>query len=110
MRPRLSFSPAQVRAARGLLDLPSSRLADMAGLETEAVELYEAGQGELADDEFAALAQALYAEGWGVIAIPAHDGGEGVRFARPLGGNAMLQHRSTTGVPTMKRERGDGDW
>lgn len=110
MRPRLSFSPAQVRAARGLLDLSASRLAHMAGLETEAVELYEAGQGGLAGDEFAALANALHAKGRGVIAIPAADAGEGVRFARPQHGDPMLPHHMPADRQAMKGRRGDGDW
>lgn len=110
MRPRLRFSPAQVRAARALLDLSAERIAELAGLEPEAVELYESGHCDLGASELAALAFALYAGGWGVIAIPAADGGEGVRFARPLSSHPVLVSRYATAVPSQAMRRGDGDW
>jgi hypothetical protein len=72
------FSPAQMRAARALLDWPADRLAAAAGLEPEAVELFEQGEGDLAANELARLAVALHRAG--VIAIPERWAGVGVRF------------------------------
>jgi hypothetical protein len=79
---RLIFSPRQALAGRLLLGLPRAALAEAAGLEAEAVTLYETGQGGLADNELTALGLALYAHGHGVIPIPAHAAGEGVRLVR----------------------------
>lgn len=111
MRPRLNFSPAQVRAGRVLCDLTTDRLAEMAGLEAEAVELYETGEGQLSPEEHEALGEALYADGWGVIAIQPDLAGEGVRFARSLASSPMLEHRAARrAAPMMVRERGRGDW
>lgn len=78
MRDRERFSPAQCRAGRGLLGWPPERLAQAAGLEPEAVELYEAAEGALAESELARLGGA-FAE-HGVIALPQNLAGEGVRF------------------------------
>ena len=88
MRPQLNFSPAQVRAARGLLDLQASGLASLARIELEAIELYEAGEGELSSDDLARLGAALYASG--VIAIPEKQAGEGVRFKSAFRGSGPL--------------------
>lgn len=111
MRPRLNFSPAQARAGRVLCDLTPGRLAELAGLESEAVELYESGEGELSPEEHEALCEALYADGWGVIAIQPDLAGEGVRFARPLAASPMLDHRaSRQAPPVVVRERARGDW
>jgi hypothetical protein len=82
MRDRERFSPGQSRGARGLLGWEREDLARLAGLEVEAVELYEAGEGGLAEPELAALGNAFSKTG-GVIAIPAHHGGEGVRLRTP---------------------------
>lgn len=79
MRVRERYSPAQCRAARGLLAWCVDELARAARLEAEAVELYEAGEGELAEDELARIGAAFAVAG--VIAKPADLAGEGVRFA-----------------------------
>lgn len=111
MRPRLNFSPRQSRAARGLLGIGAERLAQLAGLEPEAVELFEAGEGELSLPERVALGSALYGGGEGVIAIQECHGGEGVRFARPRAMAAVLLDRMGLG-PTAPAEEGRsrGDW
>ncbi len=111
MRRRLNFSPRQSAAGRALLDWDIERLAQLAGLEPEAVELFEAGQGELSASEHEALGVALYADGWGVIAIQECDGGEGVRFARPRALAAMLLERmGLRPTPSVGGARGRGDW
>ena len=81
MRDRSIFPPALCRAARGLLGWSTDRLALAAGLEAEAVELFEAGEGALADNESAAIGEALNRAG--VIAIRERLAGGGVRFSRP---------------------------
>lgn len=110
MRPKLIFSPAQVRAGRALRALTVEQLADLSRLEAEAIELYERGEGDLAPAEHAALGEALYADGAGVIAIPANCAGEGVRFARlpELQGTAGLGFAGLP--PSTLKGRGHGDW
>ncbi|MDI6623174.1 MAG: hypothetical protein QME55_00460 [Brevundimonas sp.] len=111
MRPRLNFSPRQSRAARALLDWDAARLAQLAGLEVEAVELFEAGEGDLSAAEHEALCTAIYGDGWGVIAIQECDGGEGVRFAKPRAMAAMLLDRLGLRPSASAVEgRGRGDW
>ncbi len=78
---RRLFSPRQCRAARALLAWSRAELARRCGLEEEAVELYEAGGGELVLRERIALGAALHAGG--VVAVQARYAGEGVRFAKP---------------------------
>ena len=74
-----SFSPAQCRAARGLLDWTQEHLADVAGVSRSTVRDFEKGRHDLsrasAVQIMAALAQA------GVILIPADSMGPGVRLA-----------------------------
>ena len=87
MRERSVFPPALCRAARGLLGWSADRLALAAGLEAEAVELFEAGEGDLADRDKAAIGEALNRAG--VIAIRARLAGDGVRFSRPVSGGEV---------------------
>ena len=77
-RPDTVMSVAQVRAARGLLDWSLPRLAAEAGLEAEALELFEAGRAELSEADARVVSSALYVAG--VIPIPADLAGEGVRL------------------------------
>ncbi len=81
MKSRQTFSPAQCRAGRGLLDWSAEDLARRAGLESEAVELFERGEGELSDDERLALGRAFGQAD--VIAKAEGAAGEGVRFRCP---------------------------
>lgn len=102
MRSRETFSPAQCRAARGLLDWSSDELARRAGVEPEAVELYERQEADLGDADRAALGRAFV--DCGVIAKASGDGGEGVRFARPAShragiGSAFLMGAALTDEP-----------
>jgi hypothetical protein len=82
MRPRERYSPAQCRAARGLLAWPREDLAAQAGLDVDAVELFETEAGDgLAEIELAAIGAAFARSG--VIATPQKRAGAGVRFAKP---------------------------
>lgn len=81
LSPRATFSPAQTRAARALLDWAQERLAEAAGLELETVALFEAGEGGLSPKELSHLGSALNMHG--IVAIPPDLAGAGVRFRRP---------------------------
>lgn len=83
MRARETFSPAQCRAARGLLNWTREDLAHYAGIELEAVEIYEAGAADLDRDELVNLGRVF--TGAGVVALPARLAGEGVRLSRSHG-------------------------
>lgn len=78
---RSRFSSRQCAAGRALLGLGLSELADLAGLDPEAIELFEAG-AELSAIELRDIGRALNEAG--VIAKPATlVAGEGVRVKRP---------------------------
>jgi hypothetical protein len=81
MREREQFPPALCRAARGLLGWSIDQLAGEAALEGEAIELFEASAGELAESELAKIGRAFGRAG--VIAIRERLAGAGVRWARP---------------------------
>lgn len=81
MKPRETFSPAQCRAARGLLNWSDGELARRTSLEIEAVQLYERSEAELGDSELAMIGRVFVSAG--VIAKPEGMAGVGVRFARP---------------------------
>jgi hypothetical protein len=82
MREREQFPPALCRAARGLLGWSIDQLAGEAGLEAEALELFEGQDGELAESEMAHIGHAFNRAG--VIVIPERMAGPGVRFAWPI--------------------------
>ncbi len=70
------FTGPQCRAARALLDWSQDRLAAAAGLESEAIELFERGEGVLSGREAVQLARALA----DVVPIEPSLAGEGVRL------------------------------
>lgn len=78
----MSFSARQVRAGRALVGWSAADLAARAGLEEEAIELFEGEVADLSENERHAIANALYAGGRGVIALGSDRAGEGVRLAR----------------------------
>ncbi len=78
-----SINAAQARAARGLLGWTQRRLAAEAGLEPEAVRLFETNIGDLSDQEMQRLGAAISRAG--VVLIPAASAGEGVRFRQASG-------------------------
>lgn len=75
------FSPAQTRAARGLLDWSQGRLASAARVNPCALKMYERGEAFLPPEDLSRLAVALRRAG--VIARPGGSAGEGVRFLKP---------------------------
>lgn len=75
------FSGRQCIAGRALLGLSVEALARVAGIEAEAIELYEAGE-DLDDRAKRALTEALNAAGVMAKAATVH-AGEGVRVTRP---------------------------
>ena len=81
MRDRERFSPAQSRAARGLLGWSQQEAASAAGLKIEAIELYEQSDGGFNEGEMWRLGAAFHRQG--VIALAESLGGEGVRRTRP---------------------------
>ena len=74
-----SFSPAQCRAARGLLDWTQEHLADVAGVSRSTVRDFEKGRHDLSRASAAQITGAL--EQAGVFLIPAGRMGPGVRLA-----------------------------
>ncbi|MBP7334680.1 helix-turn-helix transcriptional regulator [Niveispirillum sp.] len=75
----VQISPAQCRAARGLLDWSQEQLALAAGLSRSTVRDFESGRHEPHRGSMVLILQTLAAQG--VEPVPASDGtGEGVRF------------------------------
>jgi transcriptional regulator with XRE-family HTH domain len=74
------LTAAQCRAARGLLGLSQSQLADLANLSKSSVARFEAG-GPLATNNHIALDMAIEREG--IEMIDPNGGGLGVRFRDP---------------------------
>jgi len=75
----LMLSPAQCRAARGLLDWSQEQLAQASGLSRSTVRDFESGRHDPHRGSLALILQTLAAQG--VELIAAADGmGEGVRF------------------------------
>ena len=105
MRQRQTFSPAQCRAARGLLNWSQAELAERVRVQVEAVELFEGGDGDWSEEDLHKLGAVFYA--MGVIAVRPALAGEGVRFnqtsaergsASPWADPYGLASRSTTGT------------
>lgn len=78
IRHRESFSPAQLRAARGLLGWSRDQLADKTAIEVEAISIYERGEAEMDMHDRLHLGRTLNLSG--VIALSGELAGEGVRF------------------------------
>ncbi len=82
MPPEISsrtLSPAQCRAARGLLDWSQEQLAQASGLSRSTVRDFESGRHEPHRGSLTLILQTLTAQG--VELVAASDGaGEGVRF------------------------------
>jgi transcriptional regulator with XRE-family HTH domain len=74
-------SPEQLRAARALVGLSQSEVADLTGKTTKTIRRAETEPGAVADDTVAAIRAAL--EGAGVVFIAENGGGPGVRLRRP---------------------------
>ena len=75
----VNLSPAQCRAARGLLDWSQEQLAQASGLSRSTVRDFESGRHEPHRGSMILILQTLAAQG--VEPFPAATGlGEGVRF------------------------------
>ncbi len=75
-----AISPAQSRAARGLLDWTRDRLAAASGVATRTLLRFEASEGETREATIAAIRAAL--EAAGIEFIEQNGGGPGVRLRR----------------------------
>ncbi|MDG4898302.1 helix-turn-helix transcriptional regulator [Mesorhizobium sp. WSM4976] len=76
------ISPAQSRAARGLIGWSQTRLAEAASLSLPTVKRHETGTGaKVSEDAINRMQTAL--EAAGVEFIPQNGGGAGVRLRKP---------------------------
>jgi DNA-binding transcriptional regulator YiaG len=73
------MTPAQCRAARGLVDVSQAELAGAARVGLSTVRNFEAGRSVPVENNLAAIRRAL--EERGVEFIPENGGGAGVRMA-----------------------------
>ncbi|WP_299648548.1 helix-turn-helix transcriptional regulator [uncultured Jannaschia sp.] len=76
------MSPAQSRAARGLLSLTQTGLAKAAGVGQSTVIDFERERRQVSDQSIAAIRSAL--EAAGVEFIEANGGGAGVRLRKDV--------------------------
>lgn len=76
----MSISPAQSRAARGLVDMTQRELAEGSGVSLRTVAHFESGERTPIPANLAALRTAL--EAAGVEFIAENGGGPGVRLAK----------------------------
>ena len=74
-------SPAQIRAARALIDWRQDELARVAGVGISTVRDFEAGRRRPLAGNMSSICGAL--ETAGVEFIPANEAGPGVRLKRP---------------------------
>jgi DNA-binding transcriptional regulator YiaG len=76
-----TMTPAQCRAARGLLEITQSQLADAAGLGLSTVVDFEKKRRQLSQGAVDAIQAAL--ERVGIEFIDENGGGEGLRLRKP---------------------------
>jgi hypothetical protein len=98
------LSPAQSRAARGLLDWSRRQLARVADVDISAIQEFETQEGQLPAALGNALQQAF--ENAGIVFIPEDGGGAGVRFQKPLETSADLTHRIDTIEDNLAKTEG----
>jgi transcriptional regulator with XRE-family HTH domain len=77
------LTPAQCRAARALLDLTQSELADGARLGLSTIVDFERSRRQISDDAIGAIRRAL--EKFGVDFIDENGGGVGLRLRKRSG-------------------------
>jgi len=77
------ITPAQCRAARGLVSVSQEELATAARVGNSTVRNFEAGRSVPVVNNLDAIKRAL--EAMGVQFIPENGGGAGVRLAKPTG-------------------------
>ena len=78
-----ALTPAQCRAARALLDLTQSELADGARLGLSTIVDFERSRRQISDDAIGAIRRAL--EKFGVDFIDENGGGVGLRLRKRSG-------------------------
>jgi transcriptional regulator with XRE-family HTH domain len=76
----MGISPAQCRAARGLLNIPQARLAELSGVSQRAITSFEAGSTRPMRANLMALRMAFEREG--VIFLDENGEGAGVRLRK----------------------------
>jgi transcriptional regulator with XRE-family HTH domain len=76
----MEISPAQCRAARGLLNISQARLAELSGVSQRAITGFEAGATRPMRANLMALRMAFEREG--VIVLDGNGEGPGVRLRR----------------------------
>lgn len=77
----VDMTPAQSRAARALLEINQSDLAEKAGLGLSTIVDYEKRRRVVSPEAIAAIEQAF--ERAGIYFIEENGGGAGVRFSKP---------------------------
>lgn len=77
----MKVRPAQVRAARALLDISQQELADLSKVGLRTIVQFERGSASISASIIQALALSLEASG--IEFIPENGGGAGVRFRKP---------------------------
>ncbi len=77
----LKMTPAQCRAARALLDMTQTELAEAASLGLSTVVDFENERREVSPTAVEKIRRAL--EGTGIDFLPENGGGEGLRLRRP---------------------------
>jgi transcriptional regulator with XRE-family HTH domain len=78
------MTPAQSRAARALLEISQTALAQNAGLGLSTIVDFEKERRQVSEDAISAIAAAF--ERAGVIFIDENGGGPGVRLRKPAKG------------------------
>ncbi|MEO3388254.1 helix-turn-helix transcriptional regulator [Mesorhizobium sp. CAU 1741] len=81
----MEVTSAQIRAARGLLDISQQQLADLSKVSLRTIVQIERGSKQPS----ASIVQALFLslKAAGIEFIPENGGGAGVRLARPINRN-----------------------
>ena len=76
----MKVSAAQIRAARGLLDISQQELADLSKVSVRTIVQFERGSKSASESILQALKLSL--EAAGIEFIPENGGGRGVRLSR----------------------------
>ncbi|QIB35786.1 helix-turn-helix transcriptional regulator [Ancylobacter pratisalsi] len=77
----MKVTPAQIRAARALLDISQQELADLSKVGLRTIVQFERGSTSISASIIQALVLSL--EATGIEFIPENGGGAGLRFRKP---------------------------